>query len=469
MKLDLHAENAKTLAAALEIDERVATELLNVNVLITFDERNNIETRFAKHIERMLSRTIRTVCLNGRDVCQDIAVEFVIGDASPVLSVTRLFAAIGKEQVVISPTRTVLAKPDIHPVGLLLGSCYAVGAILNKVLKDSLPYPSPEVFNINLAELVGDDLKLLYETVQVGEAYLAGAGAIGNGFIYALSQFRVQGTVNVADHDMVSDGNLQRCVLFSQSDVDLPKADCLCRAAEAIIPNIQWIPHRMRLQDVPAAKNGGAWLKRLIVGVDSRRVRRSLQAEIPGEVYDASTTEISEVVLHFNRQPTDLACMSCIYHESPDENAHERHVAEALGVSLDDVKQNQISENAAKLICRHHPHLYAPGLVGLAYDSLFKQLCSTKQLTVPGDRQVLTPFAFVSVLAGTLLAIEFVRRVHRHGESRFNLWHVSPWTNPVLKLQRNLVKRTDCEFCANPILAKITRQLWQTDNHISCS
>lgn len=56
----------------------------------------------------------------------------------------------------------------------------------------------------------------------------------------------------------------------------------------------------MRLQDVPAKQGGGAWLKRLIVGVDSPRARRNLQTEVPGEVYDASTTGISEVVVHFS-------------------------------------------------------------------------------------------------------------------------------------------------------------------------
>ena len=67
--------------------------------------------------------------------------------------------------------------------------------------------------------------------------------------------------------------------------------------------------------------------------MDSRRARRSLQMELPPSVFDASTTGVSEVVLHFNRQPSELACLSCIYPENERERAHEENVAEALGNS----------------------------------------------------------------------------------------------------------------------------------------
>jgi molybdopterin/thiamine biosynthesis adenylyltransferase len=358
--------------------------------------------------------------------------------------------------VVIGTTPNGAGDFDIHPAGLVLGACYAVGAVLKKALR--LPYPSPDTLQINLRELVGDDLPKLYELVSFDEAHLAGAGAIGNGFLYGLSQFQVRGTLHICDDDTVSDGNLQRCVFFTQGDVNAPKADRLCHAAREYLPTVRMIPHNSRLQDLSGRT--GAWLKRLIVGVDSPRARRKLQSEIPGAVFDASTTGVSEVVFHYHKQPTNHACLSCIYHENPEEHAHEKHIAEALGLSVETIKQERISEVAAAMICKRYCQLTPANIVGSAFDTLFKQLCSTEQLKSVEGRQVLAPFAFVSVLGGVLLAIEFIRRVRGNHTDLFNDWRVSPWANPVMRRQRKRERHPNCEFCGDPVLADIARKLW---------
>src|SRR5205807_1933794 len=218
----------------------------------------------------------------------------------------------------------------IHPIAILLGACYATAALLQVAVKQALPFPAPETYDLNLVDLYSQDLSLLYESVSFDEVYLAGAGAIGNAFVYALSLFNVEGTLNIADADRVSEGNLQRCLLFDNNDVNLPKADRLCEAVKRIMPKVTGVPHVKRLQEVPARDPARAWLKRLIVAVDSPRARRLLQTEIPREVFDASTTGIAEVALHFSQQPPIGACLSCAYHHTPDEDAHDRHVAEAL-------------------------------------------------------------------------------------------------------------------------------------------
>jgi hypothetical protein len=177
-------------------------------------------------------------------------------------------------------------------------------------------------------------------------------------------------------------------------------------------------------------------------------------------VFDASTTGVAEVVLHYNRQPTELACMGCVYYENPEEHAHEKHVADALGVSVRDVREERISSNAAREIHSRYPQISTSELEGLAYDTLFKRLCSTEKLKTAEGRQVLAPFAFVSVLAGTLLAIEFVRRIQNRDDARFNEWHVSPWANPVMRCRHVLSANPECEFCGNEVFSRIARRLW---------
>lgn len=451
-------ENARMLATTLGIGETEANELLKVSIALTFDPADKSAEGCARHIRRLISLTIQGVSLNPTYGPQRFVAEIVIGECPPRFSIPRVFVSIGTEEVLIGSRPVSLRRGKIHPVGILLGACYAVGAALKLATNNLLRFPAPELLRVNLTEILGDDLLLLYRQAYLDEAHLAGAGAVGNGFLYGLGCFDIAGRLHVADDDTISDGNLQRCVLFESEHVGKSKARQLCTAAKLLVPKIAAIPHVVRLQDVPG-RYAGPWLKRLIVGTDSPRARRSLQTEIPGEVFDASTTGISEIVLHFHQQPTGGACMSCVYHQSPEEDAHERHVAATLGVSLSDVMQTRISLAAAEQICKRYPQFQPPELIGIAYDTLFKRLCSTERLAAEG-RQVLTPFAFVSVLAGTFLAIEFVRRIQRGHIGLFNEWRISPWSNPVMRRQRFLERRHDCEFCGNPLLGSVAKDMW---------
>ena len=56
-----------------------------------------------------------------------------------------------------------------------------------------------------------------------------------------------------------------------------------------------------------------------------------------------------------------------------------------------------------------HPNIDPEAIVGMAFDSLFRQLCGQQALAMPEDRQVFAPFAFVSAWAGVLMAVELLR------------------------------------------------------------
>ena len=458
MNLDAQNENARTLAAALGLSEEGALDFLAAKVVITHDPADMASDCFARHVIRMLSRTITQVEFLGESELTGVDVELVVGMVKPRLTATHIFVTFGVDEVLIDSSPSPFPSSAMRPISLLLGACYATGAVLAKIFNE-VHFQSGTPIKIGLKGLLGDDLKLLDKPLAFGEAYLAGAGAIGNGFIYGLSQFKVEGVLHVVDDDAVSGGNLQRCVYFDDGQIGLPKCDCLCDAMAKSLSHVIARPFKGRLQHVPERK-AGPWLERLVVGVDSPRARRSLQSEIPREVFDASTTGISEIAFHFNKQPADLACMSCAYHESPEEFAHEKHVAEVLGVSLEDVRSERISAASAKTIHDKMPNLLPSELEGLAYDTLFKRLCSTGNLTTPEGKQVLAPFCFISVMAGTYLAIEFVRRIQNPHASLFNEWYISPWSNPVLRRRRISPKRIDCEFCGNEMISQVAKRTW---------
>jgi molybdopterin/thiamine biosynthesis adenylyltransferase len=453
-------ENNRSLAEMLKIGEEDAATLLNVSVGITFSEEDVVSADVAGQVASLLGRTVAMVSSNS-DV-GPVAAELLIGDAQPRHDAPKIWLRSQNGRVIISRRCERSDRSVLHPIVRLISACYACAAVIKAVIGDRLPYPSPDEFYVDIDDLLGGDASVLRKEVEISETYLAGAGAIGNGFVLGLLHLKGRGKIYVVDDDQVSDGNLQRCALFQAEDVGKFKAQVLCDAAARVRPAIEFIPKAARLQDLSSATNP-AWLKRLVVAVDSPRARRNLQNEIPGEVFDASTTGAAEIVFHYHIQPNPGACLCCVYPSNPDEHAHERHIAEALGVSLADVRQIKVSPEAAAQIVAKYPALEIGSVINAPYDTLFKALCSGEKLSTPEGRDALTPFAFISTLAGALLALEFIRRSHRGHTGLPNFWRISPWHNPMTRNRRHQPRREGCEFCCEPVMRAATDQIWGAD------
>jgi len=452
-------ENGKTLAALLGIDEGEATELLNLTVLISADTDDSAALFMAQRLVEILSRTVSCVTptLQG---CPKPSVEVVIGTRARSSSAAKIWVSISDSRILISDTILDGKKPSsVHKSFLILGACYT-SAYVMKVAVGGLQLGHRGSIIIDEHELLGDDRFTLNNAVDIENTYLAGGGAIGNAFLYALRFFNVSGRLNIVDPKKVRDGNLNRCMFFNKADIGFQKAERLVQAAQPFFEKLELVGHNTVLNEVPE-RSHGSWLKRLIVAVDSRRARRTLQNEHPGEVFDASTTDYREVVFHHHRQPAVGACLSCIYHEEPLEHAHEKHVADVLGVSVSDVQSGFITDITAELICAKYPQLTPRELAGKAYDTLFKQLCGEGQLKTSEDLQVLAPFSFVSVLAGTYQAIELVRRIQKNVQGHeFNYWRLSPWASPQVRLRSMRPRLSGCEFCGDEVQKKVTELLW---------
>lgn len=452
-------ENAAALASILGLSLGDAAEALDLVILITADPANAPAWQIAREVSTLLSRTVQHVSealVEGR-----VAAELVIGSAIPRTTGTKVYVDVCKDHALIS--RNISAASACAPIPSILGlltACYASAATLYHALGGTLPFDLPDPFVIPFDQL-GIDLESLDQPIELGNTYMAGAGAIGNGFLWAARHLDLRGQLNIADDDHVSSGNLNRQIWFGTDDIGFPKVDRLSSRAQALLPRLTLVPRQCRLQDLPE-KSDGPWLRRLIVAVDSRRARRQLQNEFPGEVFDASTTDIREVVLHHHIQPEAHACLSCIYEPDDDELSREHHIAEHLGVSVDDVRSERISKSVAVIIADRFTGLVAANLVGTAYDTLFKRLCAESQLTTSTGRTVIAPFAFVSVLAGTLLALELVRRLGTGDAARnFNYWRLSPWHPPIGRRRVLRPKQPGCVFCGNTLLSKVNESIWQ--------
>lgn len=184
-------------------------------------------------------------------------------------------------------------------------------------------------------------------------------------------------------------------------------------------------------------------------------------------MFDASTTGVSEVVLHYHRQPTEMACLGCIYDEAPDEVSRERHIADLLGVTLEEVQRLLVDEGATIKIHAKYALLSVIELKGQAYDSLFKALCSDAALRSPEQRQVFAPFAFVSEMAGTYLVVELAQRFAICPELlAYNYWRISPWSAPVRDLKQSRRPSDTCVVCSKPSLRRLRANLWTEPSQV---
>ncbi len=453
-------ENATMLASILGLALPEADEALQFDVAVTASSDDHNAIALANELVALLCRTVRAVALNAPS--ENAVIEVIIGNADPRGRGKRLFVAMTADGFAIRPEPSALKCDHVTGILNVLIACYVSAAVMHGIFGERLPFSMPTPLRVSFAELgvVKSDLE---KPIDIGRAYLAGAGAVGNGFLWAARYLDLHGQLDIADDDRVSSGNLNRQIWFSRDDIDKPKAERLALRAQNWFPHLKLVPRHQRLQDL-AEKSDGPWLERLLVGVDSRRARRKLQNEFPGEVFDASTTDIREVVVHHHKQVTAHACMSCIYEADAEETSREAHIAQHLGVSVAEVRQERISPTSASRIIERCPQLRSDEIVGVAYDTLFKQLCGANELKSIEGRRVVAPFAFVSILAGTLLAFEVVRRLSPNGsEIKDNYWRASPWYPPLARRRICRPKQPKCEFCGDPILAAVNAQLWSAE------
>ena len=454
-------KNARALASAVGILEaEQAEKLLDVSILLTVSPDDPVAVKLAEDVIALLSRTINQVAISG---VASPTLEVVIGDAEPCnVNVDAIRVTVSTTHATIGVALTnqgPLAK--VAPILRRMVACYVCAAAMKRVVPQ-LKFPLIDPLTLPFDNF-GVDLTALNEHIPLGKAYLAGAGAIGNAILWAMQELNVSGELHVVDFDHVEDGNLQRQIWFDESDLGKMKCECLAGKAQLHFPYLRLIPRKGELQRLPE-KTNGAWLSKLIVAVDSRRARRRIQEDVlPGEVFDASTTDITEVVVHHHRQPTEYACLSCIYAEDTVEQEFEAHIANQLGIPTEKVRESVIDLEAAKAIILKYPRdiTSTDSIVGLAYDTMFKSLCGTGKLSHEQEKTTVTPFAFVSALAGVLLVLELVRR-HTPGkhDRSFNYWKVSPWHSPFARNRKLRTSDPSCALCGNPMAKAVLIGLW---------
>lgn len=363
-------------------------------------------------------------------------------------------------------------EPDKHekwnPVLALITGCYAAARTAAHVFGakiDTAESLSP--FSILDFKDAAVDFNW-DEPLTIGETHMAGIGAVGSAALLALGVHGVAaGKLILVDHDVLDATNLERYCIFEADDRDKFKVNSAKSWLERRVPKLEVLAVAERMQKyVTSSYDADLNFKipRLISAPDRRDTRREFQSMLPAEVFDASTGP-NELIIHHNTFKPEQACLCCIYPPDPSEDAHFKHVAEALNIPVVRIKSGDlISGKDANQIRQRYPELALKDLVNRPFDTVFRQLCSAGQIRLQaGDEIVISPFPFISALAGVLLYFELVKtvRLDRFGAfQNHNYIRLNPFFNPNPSLRTMYPASHLCPVCKNPAIQRAFAKLW---------
>ena len=137
-------------------------------------------------------------------------------------------------------------------------------------------------------------------------------------------------------------------------------------------------------------------------------------------------------------------------------------MAASLNVDLERIESGEpISESDAKKIAERYTERTVQELIGKAFDSVFRALCSAGELRVEGE-VVYAPFSFVSGLAGALLYFEFVKSLRRDvfgAFGRCNYFQVNPMRLPNPEFREERPSRKEC-MCQREEFRSVYSRIW---------
>lgn len=346
----------------------------------------------------------------------------------------------------------------IAPKNLLaayFAGCWAASDVFNSLFARILPRAQPASATHTFDLLTFEDDKtprlspdLNGSLVVLDDVCLAGVGSIGQAFVEAIGYVpQLRGSLHLIDPEDTDESNESRYVLSFPHNRGAAKVHIAMEhlqnlhpllRVEAGIP-IQTIANvhvTSRSQGVevkvahrtfqPATYEAVMRVRKrpfrtVAVAVDSSSVRRDIQMGLHRTVLNSwSNAEDGQMAYSVGHHRLDgqLACMACLYHSSsPHEPSAVDFAAAITRWPLEKVLERLVtnpahptSEEEVKELSlrRGLPVEMWSNLVDKPLADVIHHACGLASLSV-GDRNVVSPVAHVTALAGSLLAVLVVR------------------------------------------------------------
>lgn len=397
-----------TIRILARLYPKIALTQLEPNVIDYKQQLTYLAQAINPEIELDAKYTVATVSIGSTGITRETPVFYIGSDGWNVRF--SQYAPVG-------------STDSLNPFAAGAAACFGAANVFRHVFADQLKNAHLDTaFNLSLidfekknnsGEVPRNDI--INVPLALPETILVGLGAIGNGTVWALSKIpTLNGTLHLIDPEKVDLSNLQRYVLADQDDKDRNKSELAINYLKETSLNI--IPHHADWSSFLTDRN--SWtLDTVLVAVDNAPDRISIQGSLPKHILNAWT------------QPTDLgisrhfdflkdACLACLYPPRQGTQSESVLIADSFGLpneeiyiremlynnsAINETWLTKIAEGKSVPIDLLKPHLGKP--IREFYHTVF---CGGVLIGHENNRQLETPMAFQSVLAGILLASELL-------------------------------------------------------------
>lgn len=350
-------------------------------------------------------------------VPEDVIV--VVGEQAAQGSARVIYAGSDGWVAYLSNRQPVMIGRTGNPFGAGVAACLAAANVFRIIFAASLQGEPDDEVEFSVLSLSGDGKGRGSEVgkVNLGEAHLAGVGAVGQACVWALAGVpELTGTLWLVDDERLDLGNLQRYVLSEQGQLDATKVELA--SAHLRPSDLTVLPHQASW--AAHAHERGWQLEWVAVALDSAEDRIALQATLPHKLVNAwtQTGDLGVSRHNFLEGP----CLACLYHPRASEKSRSMLVAESIGLADRESEVRALlalgtplSEAFVRDIAAATgvpPEQLLP-FIDQPLQTFYSQaVCGGMILQAGGQhgfpRAAEVPLAFQSAMAGVLLAAELL-------------------------------------------------------------
>ena len=357
---------------------------------------------------------------------------------------------------------------DKNPVGALGAACFGVAEVFKKLLEINgckkrwaTNHPKQICFSF-LDYTLSSNNQDFPRKIDIKKPLLVGAGAVGSGFLYALSKIdNLRGHIIVLDHDIIDCTNLNRCLSYFVDDVGKPKVSVCERLST---DGLKISGYSVGYDDFKMQKNG---FPVIISTVDNDDARFAIQHDLPKLIFHGATGKgISAVSII---KLLENACMCCIFN---DNTTYEERISHETGIPADAVTraiktESLFTEEHYRYMCKklRDGSVQFQDLIGKPFKDVYqKEICGMLNIkTNDGNKTPSVPF--VSFFAGLCVASELIKYHSKSFEelpmmNHLDFLRINLLSPEYLNLVHRLKKSSCSMGCSDESLQKYFSEKW---------
>ena len=271
---------------------------------------------------------------------------------------------------------------------------------------------------INLTQ-TNDAEKVDINEIDIDDTILVGFGAIGNGFIWALSNTpNIKGKLTVIDPEKIECSNLQRYCLAEENHIDSFKV----QISKDLFQDSEIKVNLFEGNWTEYLNSTGNWKNELVcIGVDSSKDRIAIQSSLPKSILNAYT---ESNLIGITRHPNfvETACLSCAFIPEQKRESYSLTVARNLKIPDKErlirdylYKNKPVDRKLLELVTEANSvdinelYQYEGDNISNFYSTVVCGGYLLSKSNSDGEAiDIEAPLAFQSTLAGILLASELI-------------------------------------------------------------